>query len=134
MVRIGEVENGLLKCFDLVIHLVSFDMRLELREVVDGALAVGGSDHVGGVLPDVGGNFAPSGLDSGDGVGESTILHGRRVSMSAEHEGHASRVLTMSKRTASVVNVAIGWVFMLSRVVVMVVSLRVFAKMGCEES
>ena len=74
VVGVGEVEDGLLERGDLVLHLVRLDVRLELRQVVDGALAVGRSDHVGRVLPNVLGDVAPGSLDSRDGVGEGTVL------------------------------------------------------------
>ena len=56
-------------------------MRLELGEVVDSVLAVGGSDHVCWVLADIGGNLAPSSLDSSNGVGQSAILFKAVVSL-----------------------------------------------------
>ena len=62
-VGVGEEENGLLERLHLVVHLVRLDVRLELSQIVDGALAVGGSNHVLGILPDVGGHLAPSCLD-----------------------------------------------------------------------
>ena len=74
VVGIGEEENRLLECLHLIVHLVRLDVRLELGEVVDGALAVRRGDHVGGVLADVLGDLAPRGLDGGDGVGEGAVL------------------------------------------------------------
>ena len=99
VVRVGEVENGLLECLDLVVHLVRLDMRLELRKVVDSALAVGGSDHVGRVLPDVLCDLAPGGLDGGDGVGQRAVLGRRGISVGMWYVREKGR--TMSKRTAS---------------------------------
>ena len=74
VVGVGEVEDALLECGDLVVHLVRLDMGLELGEVVDGALAVSGSNHVCRVLPDIRGDFAPSSLDGSNGVSQSTVL------------------------------------------------------------
>ena len=59
---------------------MGLDFWLELGEVVDCALAVGCSDHVGRVLPDVLRDLAPRCLDSGDGVGECAILFTDRKS------------------------------------------------------
>ena len=74
VVGVGEEEDRLLKGSDLRVHLVFLDVRLELREVVDRALAVGGRNHVGRVLPDVLRHLAPGGLDGGDGVRERAVL------------------------------------------------------------
>ena len=74
VVRVGEVENGLLECLHLVVHLVLLDVGLELCQVVDGALAVGSSDNVGGVLANVLCDLAPCSLDRCDRVGEGTVL------------------------------------------------------------
>lgn len=79
-VRICKEEDGFLKLLDFGVHLVGLDMGFELREVVDGALAVGGCDHVGRVLPDILGNLAPSGLDGSNRVGECAILSTYRES------------------------------------------------------
>ena len=70
VVCVGEEEDGLLKCLHLEVYLVRLDVGLELGEVVDCALAVGGSDDICRVLPDVGSNLAPCGFDCSDGVGE----------------------------------------------------------------
>ena len=96
---IGEEEDGLLECLHLGVHLVHLDVRLELGEVVDGALAVGGCDDVGGVSPDVEGNLAPCGLDSSDGVGKGTVLSGK--ALVRRNRQAQVRMLTISKRTAS---------------------------------
>ena len=74
VVRVGEVEDGLLECLHFAVHLVLLDVGLELGEVVDGALAVGGSDHVRRVLPNVRRDLAPCGFNSSDRVGEGTVL------------------------------------------------------------
>lgn len=81
VVRVGKVENRLLEGLHLIVHLVSLDMRLELSEVVHGAFAVGGSNHVRRVLPDVLGHLAPRSLDGSDGVSESAVLEERTVSI-----------------------------------------------------
>ena len=74
VVGVGEVEDGLLEGLHLGVHLVRLDVRLELGEVVDRALAVGGGDNVLGVLADVLCDLAPCSLDGGDRVGEGTVL------------------------------------------------------------
>ena len=74
VVGVGVVEDGLLKVLDGIIHLVRLDMGFELREVVNGALAVGGGDHVGRILPDIFCDLAPSRFDGGDRVGECSVL------------------------------------------------------------
>ena len=74
VVRVGEVENGLLECLHLTVHLVLLDVGLELCQVVNGALAVGGSDNVGGVLANVLCDLAPCCLDGCDGVGQGAVL------------------------------------------------------------
>lgn len=66
--RIGEVKNCLLELRNLAVHLVILDLRTVLLEVVDSALAVGGSDNGLGVKPEVGGDLAPCCLDGCDGV------------------------------------------------------------------
>lgn len=63
VVGVGEKEDALFEVGDFVVHLVLLDMRLELGEVVDSAFAVGGSNHMSGVLPDISGDFAPGSLD-----------------------------------------------------------------------
>lgn len=73
-VCIGEEKDRFFETLDLRLHLVRQDARLELREVVDGSLAMGGSDHVCRVLPDVPRDFPPGGLDGGYGVGQCSIL------------------------------------------------------------
>ena len=73
-VGVGEEENGLLERLHLGVHLVRRDVRLEVGEVVDGALAVGCGDDVGGVLADVEGDFCPCCLDGCDGVGQGAVL------------------------------------------------------------
>ena len=50
------------------------DFRLELREVVDGALAVCCGDYNGGVEPEVLRDLAPCSLDCRNGIGKCTIL------------------------------------------------------------
>ena len=98
-VGVGEEEDRLFERLDLGIHLVRLDVRLELGEVVHGALAVRGGDHVRRVLPDVLSDLAPRGLDGGDGVGECAVL---RSAVSDLFVWVATEVrLTMSKRTAS---------------------------------
>ena len=89
VVGVGVVEDGLLKVLDGIIHLVRLDMGFELREVVNGALAVGGSDEVRGILPNVQRDLAPRGLDGSDGVGQRTVLSGIRQSLPGEcsHKG-----------------------------------------------
>lgn len=74
VVSVGVVEDGLLEGLNLAVHLVGLDIRLELGEVVDSALAVGSCDDIVRVLPNILGNFAPGCFYSGDGVGECTIL------------------------------------------------------------
>ena len=74
VVGVGEVEDGGLEGLDLGVHLVRLDVRLELGEVVDRALAVGGGDNVLRVLANVLCDLAPSSLDGGDRVGEGTVL------------------------------------------------------------
>jgi hypothetical protein len=68
VVRIGKVEDSLLECLDLAVHLMRLNMGLEHGEVVDCTLPVGCTDDILGVLPDVFGNFAPSCLDGCDRV------------------------------------------------------------------
>ncbi len=89
VVGVGEEEDGLLERLHLGVHLVLFDVRLELGEVVHGALAVGGSDEVRGILPNVQRDLAPRGLDGSDGVGQRTVLSGIRQSLPGEcsHKG-----------------------------------------------
>ena len=74
VVGVGIIEDGLLEVLDGIVHLVRLDVGLELREVVNGALAVGGGDHVGRVLPDVLCDLAPCRFDGGNRVGECSIL------------------------------------------------------------
>ena len=69
IVSVGEVENGFFECLNLGIHLVRLDVRLELREVVNCTLAVGGSDNVSGILANIFGDLAPGGFDSSDRIG-----------------------------------------------------------------
>lgn len=75
MVRVCVVEDGLLERLHFAVHLVRRDVWLELREVVDGALAVRRGDDVGGVLADILGDLAPCSLDGGDGISQRAILH-----------------------------------------------------------
>ena len=74
VVRVREEEDALLERLHLGVHLVRPDVRLELREVVDGALAVRRGDHDGGVEPEVLRDLAPRSLDCSNGVGQCTIL------------------------------------------------------------
>lgn len=74
VVSVGVVEDSLLEGLDLVVHLVGLDIRLELGEVVDSALAVGSCDDIVRVLPNILRNFTPGSFYSGDGVGEGAIL------------------------------------------------------------
>ena len=73
-IGVGEEEDRLFERLDLGIHLVRLDVRLELGEVVHGALAVSGSDNVRRVLAQVLCDLAPCCLDGCDGVGEGTVL------------------------------------------------------------
>ena len=84
VVRVGEEEDGLLERLDLGLHLVHLDVRLELGEVVDGTLAVGGSDDEGRVLPDVLCNLAPCSLNCSNRVGQSAVLRRCIISMNRE--------------------------------------------------
>lgn len=80
VVGIGEVENALFEILYLVVHLVRLDMRLKLREIVDGALAVSCSNHIRGVLANVFGDFPPGCLNGCNRVCEGTVLqHTGRV-------------------------------------------------------
>lgn len=74
MVRIGKVKDGILEIRYLIVHLVSFDMRFEYREIVDGAFTMRRCNYIGGVLPNVLRNFAPRSFDCRDGICESAIL------------------------------------------------------------
>lgn len=67
--RISEVENRLLELRNLAIHLVIFDLRTVLLEVIDGTLAMSGSDNGLGVEAEISGDLAPCCLDGCDGVG-----------------------------------------------------------------
>lgn len=78
--RISEVENRLLELRNLAIHLVVLDLRTVLFEVVDSALAVGGSDNGLGIEAEVGGDLAPCCLDGRDGVGQRAVLQEREDS------------------------------------------------------
>lgn len=73
-VLVRKVEDGTLKGRDLGVDVLGLDMRLELAQVVDGALAVGGGDHVLGILPDFFSDLAPGLLDGGDAVDKSAVL------------------------------------------------------------
>jgi hypothetical protein len=101
VVSVGKVENRLLKVLDFVGHVFRLDIRTETGEVVDGTLAVCGSDNVFWVLADVLCNFAPCGLDGSDRVGQSAVLKGYTVSMIRERRCTKLKKRTMSKRTAS---------------------------------
>ena len=79
-VGVGEEEDRLFERLDLGIHLVRLDVRLELGEVVHGALAVGGSDDVRRVLAQVLCDLAPRRFDCGDGVGQGAVLRDMPVS------------------------------------------------------
>ena len=68
-VRVCKEEDALFELLDFIVHLVGLDCRPELREVVDSALSVGSSDHVGRVLPDVLRDLSPRGLDSSNRIG-----------------------------------------------------------------
>ena len=68
VVSVGEVKNGFLECLNFTLHLVGLDVRLELRKVIDCALAVGGGNNICGILANVFGNFAPGSFDGSDGV------------------------------------------------------------------
>lgn len=82
-VRVGVEEDGVLERLDLAVHLVARDVRLEPREVVDGAFAMRRGDDDGRVLPDVLGDFSPGGFDGGDGVSERAVLE-RQLSISSK--------------------------------------------------
>lgn len=69
-----EEENGLFEALDFEVHLMSLNMGLELGKIVDSTLAMGGSNHIGRIMANVGCDFAPGSLDSGDRVGECTVL------------------------------------------------------------
>jgi len=73
VVGVGEEEDGFLKVCHLIVHLMGFDMRLELSEVVHSTLAVGGGDNICWVLANVLCDFSPSSLDGLDGVGEGAV-------------------------------------------------------------
>jgi hypothetical protein len=73
-VGIGKIKDRLFERGHLVVHLVWLDMRLELSEVIDSALAVGCGNHIGWVLADISSDLAPGCFDSCDRVGEGTIL------------------------------------------------------------
>ncbi len=88
LVCVGEEEDGLLERLDLGVHLVHLDVRLELGEVVYGALTVGGSDDICRVLPDVKRDFAPRCLDGRNGIGECTVLGITGVSFCVMDVGH----------------------------------------------
>lgn len=103
VIGVGEVENALLECLDLVVHLVRLDVRFEHGEVIDSTLAVSGSNNILGVLADVFGDFTPGSFDCRDGVCQCAIL-----SPEESESGTADREKnfhTMSKRTASAKNV-----------------------------
>ena len=108
VVRVGEEENGLLERLHLGLHLVHLDVRLELGEVVDGALAVGGSDDEGRVLPDVLCHLAPCSLDGSDGVGQSAVLGQRLVNVRRRHHlrqtEHVEEDCISSERRLDVLN------------------------------
>lgn len=73
-VGIGIVENGVLEAFYLALNLLVSEMGFELGEIVDGALSMGSSNDIFGILPDFRSNLAPSSFDSRNGIGESTVL------------------------------------------------------------
>ena len=73
-VGVGEEEDRLLERLHLRVHLVCGNVGLEVGEVVDGTLAVGRGDDMGGVLADVEGDFGPCCLDGCDGVGQGAVL------------------------------------------------------------
>ena len=73
-IGVGEEEDRLFERLDLGIHLVRLDVRLELGEVVHGALAVGGSDDVRRVLAQVLCDLAPRSFYGSDGVGQGPVL------------------------------------------------------------
>jgi len=75
-IGISEEEDRFFESVDLVLDLVSFEVRLELGEVVDGTLAVGSCNNVLGILPDISSDPVPGSLYSGDGVCKSTVLYG----------------------------------------------------------
>jgi hypothetical protein len=62
-VRVRVVEDGVFEFLDLCFNFVVLEIRLELGEVVDGALAVGSGDNILGILPDVFGDFSPGSFD-----------------------------------------------------------------------
>jgi len=63
LVRVRVVKNGVFELLDLCFNLVVFQVRLELGEIVDGALAVGRGNKVLGILPDVFGDLSPGSFD-----------------------------------------------------------------------
>ena len=73
-VRVRVVKDGVFELLDLCFDLVVLKMRLELEEIVDGALAVGRGDNVLGILPDVFGDFSPGSFDCRDRVRQSAVL------------------------------------------------------------
>jgi hypothetical protein len=68
-VCVGIVKDRAFKLLDLCLDFVSSEMRFELREIVDSALAVRRSDNVLGVQPDVVGDFPPGSFNCRDRVG-----------------------------------------------------------------
>ena len=74
MVLVGEVENSLFECSDLSFYLMSLNVRFELSQVVDGALAMSRCDDICWVQPKVSGDFTPCCFDSGNRISERAIL------------------------------------------------------------
>lgn len=66
VVGICIVEYGVLEALDLSLDFVLSKRGLELREVVDGALAVSRCNNVLWVLPNVFSDFAPGSFDCCD--------------------------------------------------------------------
>jgi len=75
-IGVSEKEDRFFESVDFVLDLVRLEVRLELGEIIDGTLAVGGCNNVLGILPDISSDPVPSGLHSGDGVCKSTVLCG----------------------------------------------------------
>ncbi len=88
-IRVGVEEDGSLELFHGGFHLVRAQMRLEKREIVDGALAMRRRDHECGVHADFVRDFAPCRFDCRDGICQSPILDSYGLCMSDLWEGLA---------------------------------------------
>ena len=76
VISISEEQDRLFEFGNFSVHLVRFQVWLEVREVVDGAFTVCRGNDMLRVLPDFIGNLMPRSFDGRDGVGKSAVLRG----------------------------------------------------------